>query len=230
MPRVAGLLVLTGVFAAATLVSLTSQTAPAPARAAATAKPYTTWSSYSGGAHSSQYSALDQINKGNVGKLGVAWTFPVTGTNIFNPVVIDGVMYAPVGGGTIIALDAATGKELWRKDGAAPSGARGMNYWESADRSNRRFIFLRSGNVTAINAANGDTITSFGNNGLVDLRDAMDRKPPGPIGTSNPGRIFQDLFMRRFNEFQDDEGGVAADPNGIAYVNAQSGNLAGCSL
>ncbi len=199
MRRVARLLVLTVVFAAATLAVLTSQTAPAPAPAPAqtgsTAKPYTTWRSYSGGGHSSQYSALDQINKGNVGKLAVAWTFPVTGTNIFNPAVIDGVMYAPVGGGTLIALDAATGKELWRKDSAAPSGARGMNYWESANRSDRRFIFLKSGNVTAINAANGDTITSFGNNGMVDLRDAMDRKPPGPVGTSNPGRIFQDLFI-----------------------------------
>lgn len=195
MRRVTGLLVVTVVFAAAMLASPASQTARVPARAGASSKPYTTWQSYSGGAHSSQYSALDRINKGNVGKLAVAWTFPVNGTNIFNPVVIDGVMYAPGGGGTLLALDAATGKELWRKDGAAPSGARGMNYWESADRSDRRFIFLRSGNVTAINAANGDTITSFGTNGLVDIRDAMDRKPAGPIGTSNPGRIFGDLFI-----------------------------------
>ena len=195
MRRVAGLLVLTGAFVAATLVSLTSQTAPVPAGARATATPYTTWRSYSGGGHSSQYSALDQINTRNVAKLEVAWTYPVTGTNIFNPVVIDGVMYVPAGGGVLAALDAATGKELWRKEGAAPSGARGMNYWESADRSDRRFIFLRSGNVTAINAANGETITSFGRNGLVDLREAMDRKPPGPVGTSNPGRIFQDLFI-----------------------------------
>src|SRR5262249_17425983 len=146
MRRVAGLLVLTGVFAAAMLAALTSQTAPTSSRAASTAKPYTTSRSYSGGAHSSQYSALDQINKGNVGKLAVAWTFPVNGTNIFNPTVIDGVMYVPAGSGTLVALDAATGMELWRKDGAAPSGARGMNYWESADRSDRRFIFLRSGN------------------------------------------------------------------------------------
>ena len=195
MRKVAGLLVLTAVFAAATMASPTSQTASAPARAGSTARPYTAWRSYSGGAHSSQYSALDQINKGNVGKLEVAWTYPVTGTNIFNPVVIDGVMYVPTGGGVLAALDAATGKELWRKEGAAPSGARGMNYWESADRSDRRFIFLRSGNVTAINAANGDTITSFGRNGMVDLREAMDRKPPGPLGTSNPGRIFQDLYI-----------------------------------
>src|SRR5262245_51421724 len=49
------------------------------------AKPYTTWTAYGGGADSSQYSALDQINKSNVSRLEVAWTFPVSGTVIFNP-------------------------------------------------------------------------------------------------------------------------------------------------
>ena len=51
-------------------------------------------------------------------------------------------MYAPIGGGALAAIDAATGKEIWRKEGVAPSGARGMNYWESADRSDRRFRVL----------------------------------------------------------------------------------------
>jgi quinoprotein glucose dehydrogenase len=79
----------------------------------------------------------------------VAWTYPVTGNNIFNPIVIDGIMYAPVSRDTLVALDAATGKEIWKKEGAAPSRARGMNYWESSDRSDRRFICLQSGSVTA---------------------------------------------------------------------------------
>jgi quinoprotein glucose dehydrogenase len=195
MRRVGALLLSTGLFALAAFATLTGQTGTAPRAGNTTAKPYTTWRSYSGGAHSSQYSALDQINKGNVAKLDVAWTFPVTGTNIFNPVVIDGVMYVPAGGNALAALDAATGKELWRKEGVSPGSARGMNYWESADRSDRRFVFLSGGSVTAINAQNGEVITSFGTNGKVDLRDAMDRKPPGPVATSNPGRIFQDLYI-----------------------------------
>ena len=96
-------------------------------------------------------------------QLQVAWTFPITGNSIFNPVVIDGVMYAPVGGGALAAIDAATGKEIWRKEGAAPSGARGMNYWESPDRSDRRFIYLQRGDIIAVNARDGELITSFGN-------------------------------------------------------------------
>jgi glucose dehydrogenase len=158
------------------------------------AKPYTTWQSYAGGAHSSQYSALDQINKKNVAKLQVAWTFPLAGNSIFNPVVIDNVMYFPTGG-ALVAVDAATGKELWRKDGVAPNGARGMNYWESPDRSDRRFIYLQRGAVVAVNAQNGELITSFGTEGRVDLRDAMERKPANPVGTSNPGRIFENLYI-----------------------------------
>ena len=204
--RRAGLVSFTGIAVAIALATLAGQSRPFDSRLAlaqgrqggtsrASAKPYTTWQSYAGGAHSSQYSALDQINTKNVAKLEVAWSFPITGNSIFNPVVIDGVMYAPVGGGALAAIDAATGKEIWRKEGVTPLGARGMNYWESADRSDRRFIYLQRGEVIAVNAQNGEIITSFGNNGRVDLRDAMERKPAGPVGTSNPGRIFENLFI-----------------------------------
>jgi quinoprotein glucose dehydrogenase len=194
MRRVGGIISATGLAVAIALATLAGQQKPAGTGRAA-AKPYTTWQSYGGGAHSSQYSALDQINKKNVAKLQVAWTFPITGNSIFNPVVIDGVMYAPVGGGALAAIDAATGKEIWRKEGVAPQSARGMNYWESPDRSDRRFIFLQRGDVIAVNAQNGELITSFGNNGRVDVREAMERKPAGAVGTSNPGRIFENLFI-----------------------------------
>jgi len=203
MRRAGGIVSLTGIVVAVASFDspfglaqdrLAAQLRPASTNRA-TAQPYTTWQSYAGGAHSSQYSALDQINKKNVATLQEAWSFPITGASIFNPVVIDGVMYAPVGGGALAAIDAATGKEIWRKEGAAPSGARGMNYWESPDRSDRRFIYLQRGDVIAVNARDGELITSFGTNGRVDLRDAMERKPAAPVGTSNPGRIFETLFI-----------------------------------
>ena len=195
MRRAAGIISLTGIAVAIGLVSLAGQARQGGAGRAAAPRPHTTWQSYAGGAHSSQYSALDQINRQNVAKLQVAWSYPITGNSIFNPVVVDGVLYAPVGGGALAAIDAATGREIWRKDGAAPSGARGMNYWESPDRSDRRFIYLQRGDVIAVNARDGELITSFGTNGRVDLREAMARKPLGPVGTSNPGRIFDDLFI-----------------------------------
>src|SRR5688572_11211611 len=195
MRRAAGIVSLTGIAVAIALATLAGQARQGGTSPAAGAQRYATWQSYAGGAHSSQYSALDQINSKNVAKLQVAWSVPVTGNSIFKPVVIDGVMYAPVGGGALAAIDAATGKEVWRKEGVAPSGARGMNYWESPDRSDRRFIYLQRGDVIAVNARDGELITSFGNNGRVDLREAMERKPAGPVGTSNPGRIFENLFI-----------------------------------
>ncbi len=159
------------------------------------AKPYTTWRAYGGGAHSSQYSALDQINKSNVSRLEVAWTHPVNGNIIFNPIVIDGVMYVQGTGNAIVALDAATGKEIWRHANQGAIGARGFNYWESADGKDRRILYLNAGHLTAINAATGETITSFGDNGRVDLRIALYRQAANPLQTSNPGRIFKNIMI-----------------------------------
>jgi len=136
MRRVGGIVSLTGIVVAIALATLAGQARQGGAARAATAKPHTTWQSYAGGADSSQYSALDQINKKTVAKLDVAWSYPIDGGSIFNPVVIDGIMYVP-SGGALAAIDAATGKEIWKKAGMAPSGARGMNYWQSPDGKDR---------------------------------------------------------------------------------------------
>jgi quinoprotein glucose dehydrogenase len=174
------------------LVTLTAQSSSNGSRGA---KPYTTWTAYQGGAHSSQYSALDQINKSNVSQLEVAWTYPVSGNITFNPIVIDNVMYVQGTGNALVALDAATGKELWSHANQGAIGARGLNYWESKDRKDRRLLYLNAGNLTAINAQTGETITTFGHNGRVDLRVALWREARNPLQTSNPGRIFENLFI-----------------------------------
>ena len=174
------------------LVTLTAQSSSNGSRGA---KPYTTWTAYQGGAHSSQYSALDQINKSNVSQLEVAWTYPVAGNITFNPIVIDNVMYVQGTGNAIVALDAATGKELWSHANQGAIGARGLNYWESKDRKDRRLLYLNAGHLTAINAQTGETITTFGHNGRVDLRVALWREARNPLQTSNPGRIFENLFI-----------------------------------
>ena len=159
------------------------------------AKPYTTWTAYGGGADSSQYSALDQINKSNVSRLEVAWTFPVTGTVIFNPLVVDEVMFLQASSNTLVAVDAASGREIWRRQMQGTIGARGMNYWESPDRSDRRLLFIAGGYLTAINAQSGDAIAGFGDNGRVDLRIALHRQVAEPLHTGNPGRIFENTMI-----------------------------------
>jgi quinoprotein glucose dehydrogenase len=158
---------------------------------------YTTWSDYGGSADSMQYSALGQINKTNVSQLEVAWFYPVPdrkGNFGFNPVVVDGMMYVLGTRNAIVALDVATGKPLWSHvpDGGSP-GNRGINYWESRDRKDRRLIFGAGGSLRAIDALTGEPIASFGVNGRVNMRDGPLRPLGGPSGT--PGRVFENLFI-----------------------------------
>ena len=103
------------------------------------------WAAQQGDYANTRYSTLDQINKDNVDDLEVAWTFPVTGTVIFNPLIVDNVLYLHASNNTLAAVDPATGKELWRKQMSGTFGARGMNYWESPDRTDRRIFFLAGG-------------------------------------------------------------------------------------
>ncbi|WP_372810697.1 PQQ-dependent dehydrogenase, methanol/ethanol family [Litorivivens sp.] len=80
------------------------------------------WLSYGKDYHEQRYSALTQINDENVGKLGLAWAFDTD----FNrgleatPIVVDGVMFVSANWSVVHALDARTGKELWRFDPEVP--------------------------------------------------------------------------------------------------------------
>src|SRR5437867_4283889 len=155
-------------------------------------RPFDAWKSYGGGVDSSQYSSLKQINKSNVKQLQVAWAFPGGNANT-NPLVVDGVMYVPRTGqnAAIVALDAATGKELWSSPGGTTS--RGMNYWENSDRSDRRLVFINGGFIKEINAKTGETIMTFGESGRVDPSAESDRTVARPGG--NPGRIYKDTII-----------------------------------
>ena len=107
-------------------------------------QPYTKWDQYGGSSDSMQYSALAQINKSNVTQLQRAWFYPVPGEAdrlVFNPLIVDNVMYVTGVRGVLVALDATTGKELWMSTLRATE--RGLAYWESKDRSDRRLIIDR---------------------------------------------------------------------------------------
>lgn len=160
---------------------------------------YTGWDAYLGGAESSQFSALDQINKANVGKLEVAWTF-AAGTGQpphFNPLIVKDVMYVMTSDNALAALDATTGKELWRKPNEGRVGGRGMNYWQSADGKDRRLLFVKDGALRAVSAETGEPIRSFGTDGKVDLRTGFegDITKMRPLQTDNPGRIYKNLIV-----------------------------------
>jgi len=164
--------------------------------AAAENRSFDTWRQYEGGADSSQYSSLKQINKSNVARLEVAWSYPAGGGTSFDPLVIDGIMYVTKsgqGGIAVAAVNAATGKELWTHQNRGGVGPRGMNYWQSPDRSDRRLVYINAGFITEINAITGEAITSFGENGRVDPKRDSDRDVMRPTG--NPGRIYANTII-----------------------------------
>lgn len=155
------------------------------------------WPDYLGDAASSQFSDLDQINTRNVGQLAVAWTydFPGNGQSIGNPIVIGSRLYTVWSGG-LIALDAATGAEVWRHD-RSPILMRGLNIWTSKDGKSQRLFFNSKDQLYAVDAKTGQSIETFGQKGAVDLRVGLDRDPETvmTVGAQAPGRVFGNLLI-----------------------------------
>jgi glucose dehydrogenase len=153
------------------------------------------WRDYAGGPDSSRFVAAKQITKANVSQLQVAWTYEAGQTD-FNPLVVRGVVYGRGAGGAFVALNAATGKEIWTHKGVQGFTSRGINYWESKDGKDRRLIFSATNFLQEIDALTGESISSFGENGRVDLRVGLDRDPSKVDQQSRtPGRVFENLII-----------------------------------
>jgi glucose dehydrogenase len=153
------------------------------------------WRDYAGGPDSSRFVAATEINKSNVSRLAVAWTYPAGDTD-FNPLVARGVVYGRTRGNALVALDAATGKELWVHDGIEGFALRGVNYWESEDGADRRLLFSARNMLRAIDVRTGKAIASFGVDGRVDLRKGLDRDPEAVEQQSRfPGKVFEHLII-----------------------------------
>jgi quinoprotein glucose dehydrogenase len=179
------------------------------------------WDQYLGGADSSQYSSLKQIDKSNVGQLEVAWTYPTTENYLFNPLIVGNTMYVLAKGRSIVALDAASGRELWAHANEGAVGTRGMNYWRSPDGTDERLLYINAGHLTAINAKTGETIRTFGSDGRVDLRLGFEGDISRVRGqTNNPGRIFEDTIIMSLPA---GGGGYASAPADIHAYDVRTG-------
>jgi quinoprotein glucose dehydrogenase len=194
----------------------------------AIAQNYKTWRDYGGSTDSAQYSALKQIDRTNVSRLEVAWTYRTGDNNkyFFNPLVVDRVMYVLARNNSIVALDAATGAEIWThpaEPGTTVITNRGINYWESRDRSERRLLFASNHFLRAIDARTGRSIPTFGNAGSVDLKEGLDRDPKTIrlVQSITPGRVFEDLLILGSATNQ----GYGSAPGDIRAYDVRSGKL-----
>ncbi|MEO8472634.1 MAG: PQQ-binding-like beta-propeller repeat protein [Chryseolinea sp.] len=187
----------------------------------------TAWPEYLGGPDRNHYSSLSQIDSGNVKDLKVAWEYHAkdSGQVQCNPIIVDGVLYALTATVQPFALDAATGKELWRvRDTASATWygtSRGVSYWQ--DGNDKRILYTKESWLYAIDATTGKSIAAFGQNGRTHLGSGL-----GPMGkrrfviSNTPGAVYDDLIIMplRLSESAD------ANPGYIQAFNIRTGQLA----
>ncbi|PWU07763.1 MAG: pyrroloquinoline quinone-dependent dehydrogenase [Terriglobia bacterium] len=157
------------------------------------------WPGYGGGPEGIRYSPLSQIRISNVRRLHLAWSYDTAdGTNASQtqPIVVHGVLFGVTPKHKVIALNADTGKQLWRFDsgmeGRGPN--RGVVYWSSGSEE-RVFASVRS-YVYALDARTGEPISTFGDHGRIDLRQGLGRDPEAQsIVLTTPGVVYQDLLI-----------------------------------
>jgi quinoprotein glucose dehydrogenase len=174
------------------------------------------WPVYRGDAKGTQYSALAQIHAANVHRLERAWEYRTRDANQrstmhANPVVVDGVMYITTPSLKAVALNAATGKEIWAFDPAKYNNGnvvrlrnRGVVHWKGSG-GNRVFHFVRD-RVYAVDAKTGGLITTFGTDGFIDLRQNLGVDPASAvIEMTSPGAVYKNILIiaSRVNESYD---------------------------
>jgi quinoprotein glucose dehydrogenase len=128
------------------------------------------WPRSHGGDASIRYSHLRQIHRGNVHQLEVAWTYRSkdgTGNIQCNPIIVNGRMYAPTVGGAIVAINGATGDEIWRRKVGGRPALRGLTYWKGEQQPTERLLFTSGQFLYALDAKTGELVQSFGEQGRV---------------------------------------------------------------
>ncbi|MEJ7645749.1 MAG: PQQ-binding-like beta-propeller repeat protein [Chryseolinea sp.] len=185
------------------------------------------WREYLGGPDRNHFSELSQIDSSNVKDLTLAWEYHTgdSGQVQCNPLIINGILYGITATVQPFALDAATGKEIWRvRDTASATWygtTRGVSYWEDGD--DKRIMYTKESWLYAVDALTGKSITTFGENGRVSLGTGLGPLAKNRFVISNtPGAVFADLIIMplRISE------GLDALPGYIQAFNVRTGKLA----
>jgi len=201
---------------------------------------YSGWQKAHGNSNGNKYSSLTQIDTGNVTQLQVAWEFHTKDADTAahsqiqcNPIVVDGVMYFTSPVLKLFAVDAATGKEKWmfspydtiseNKQGHFNlNNNRGVTYW-SDGKDDKRIFYTAGPYLHCVDANTGKLITSFGDQGKVDLHDGLEMEGVKDlfVTQTSPPSVYKDLIIcgTRVSE------GMDAAPGDIRAYNAKTGKI-----
>ncbi|WP_236657298.1 PQQ-binding-like beta-propeller repeat protein [Acidisarcina polymorpha] len=160
------------------------------------------WATYGGNSSGNHYSPLNKVNRENVQHLREVWRVDVGkgGGLQTNPLVVGRRMFVYTPSEDILALDAATGKQLWRFSAGvpAPQPNRGFSYW----RDGRESILFAGimDHLYALDPATGHPLKAFGEDGKIDLRkDLGDQDYTQNFAVlTTPGTIYKDMIIVGF--------------------------------
>jgi quinoprotein glucose dehydrogenase len=175
------------------------------------------WRNYGGDKASSKYSPLAQINKDNFGSLKIAWTWRSADEEVIKanphlktwvwestPLMVGGNIFVSTSLSQVASIDAATGKTQWVYDPGAWKGAtppnhgfvhRGVAYW--ADGKDQRILFgTGDGYLICLNAQTGKPVSTFGQEGRIDLTQGLGRAVDRKLyAVTSPPIICRDVVI-----------------------------------
>lgn len=205
------------------------------------------WSAYGGDAGGTRYSEENQIDRGNVATLEIAWVYRTgeLGQNLkradsmafeATPILVNNTLYLSTPTDIVIALDPASGKQRWRFD---PGIARDTNYSEVTSRgvsswidstapptthcAHRIFIGTLDARLIALDGITGRRCLDFGKQGSIDLSEGMRVQDKGSYLVTSPPAIFQGLVI--VGSAVGDNRGVEVERGIVRAFDARSGIL-----
>ena len=172
------------------------------------------WTHYGADAAGTRYSALKQIDTGNVHKLKVVWTYhthalePATEQNEkaafeATPIVVNGTLFLSTPFDQVIALDPASGVQRWKYDPQVDRGgdysevtSRGVSAWhDSKSGETRIFIGTIDARLIALDSKTGQPCAGFGESGSIDLSSGVKLRDRGQYQVTSAPAIYRDLVI-----------------------------------